>query len=135
MKPFVLDSHMVTLRGVFYPTGHIVAMLPDRGAAETAAQAVERQGISGHEMSLLPPEAILGPIARTIGSGDMPFPSPGTEAETVRKLVQHASQGEWGLMVHAPKREACERVIQALRGQPVTFAERYRHLVIEDLET
>ena len=43
-----------------------------------AAQAVERQGISGHEMSLLPPEAILGPIARTIGSGDMPFPSPGT---------------------------------------------------------
>ncbi len=135
MKPFTLDSHLITLRGVFYPTGHIVAMVPGRPAAEGAAQAIVRAGIPASEITLLTPEDLLGPIAQTIGSADQPFPSPGTEAETVRKLVQHASQGEWGLMVHAPKKEACERVLQALRGQPVTFAERYRHLVIEDLET
>ncbi len=135
MKPFELDSHMLTLRGVFYPTGHVLAMLPDRQQAEQAAQAVIKEGISGEEISLLSPETILGPIARTVGSTDIPFPSPGTEGETVRKLAQHASQGEWGLLVHAPKTQALERVMHALKGLPVTLAERYRQLVIEDLET
>lgn len=135
MKSFELDSHMLTIRGVFYPTGHILAMLPDREQAERAAQAVAHEGISGDDISLLAPDVILGPIARTVGSADTPLPSPGTEAETVRQLVRHAAQGEWGVLVHSPKTEACDRVMKALKGLPVTMAERYRQLVIEDLET
>jgi hypothetical protein len=135
MKPFELDSHMLTLRGVFYPTGHVLAMLPGRQQAEQAAQAVMKEGIPGDEISLLSPDTILGPIARTVGSTDIPFPSPGTEGETVRNLARHASQGEWGVLVHAPKSAAYECVMKGLKGQPVTLAERYRQLVIEDLET
>jgi len=135
MKPFELDSHMLTLRGVFYPTGHILAMLPDQPQAERAAQAIVKEGISGDAVSLLSPDIILGPIARTVGSGDMPFPSPGSEGATVHQLTQHAAQGEWGVLIHAPKTPACACVLKALKGLPVTMAERYRPLVIEDLET
>ena len=134
MKHFQMDSHMVTLRGVFYPTGHIVAMLPGQGEAEDTAHAITAAGISGDEVSLLPPDTILGPIAQTVGSTDMPLPSPGTEAQVVRELARHASQGEWGVMVHVPKKPECERVMAVLRDHPVTFAERYRSLVIEDIE-
>lgn len=135
MKPFELDSHMLTLRGVFYPTGYILAMLPDQPQAERAAQAIVKEGLSGDAISLLSPDTILGPIARTVGSTDMPFPSPGSEAATVRQLAEHASRGEWGVLVHAPKTPACECVMKALKGLPVTLAERYRQLVIEDLES
>ncbi len=134
MKPFELDSHMVTLRGVFYPTGHVVLMFPSHDAAHEAAAAITRAGISGDEISLLSPDTLLGPIAQTVGASDMPFPSPGGEAAIVRQLAQHASRGEWGLMVHAPKSHQCEAVLSAVKGMPVTFAERYRHLVIEDLQ-
>jgi len=133
MKPFHLDSHMVTLRGVFYPTGHIVLMLPDRTVADQAAQALISAGIASDELSMISPETFLGPIARTIGSGDMPLPSPGTEGQTVRHLVELASQGHWGLMVHAPRTSDSDRVMRAVKELPVAFAERYRHLVIEDL--
>ncbi len=133
MKPFHLDSHMVTLRGVFYPTGHIVLMLPGREHADRAAQALTDAGIPADELSMLSPEIFLGPIARTIGSGDMPLPSPGTEGETVRHLVELASEGHWGLLVPAPRNSDSERVMKAVKELPVAFAERYRHLVIEDL--
>ena len=43
MKPFELDSHMLTLRGVFYPTGHVLAMLPGRQQAEQAAALKAKQ--------------------------------------------------------------------------------------------
>lgn len=133
MKPFHLDSHMVTMRGVFYPTGHIVLMLPGREHADEAAQALIEAGLPGDELSMLSPETLLGPIAHTIGSADMPLPSPGTEGETVRHLVELASEGHWGLLVHAPRTSDAERVMKAVKGVPVAFAERYRHLVIEDL--
>lgn len=135
MKTFHLDAHMLTMRGVFYPTGHVVLMLPGQDEARQAAAAITHAGIPGEEISLLTPDTLLGPIAQTIGSTDIPFPSPGSEASVVRQLAQHAAKGEWGLLVHAPKTQQCECVLQAVKGMPVTFAERYRHLVIEDLET
>ena len=134
MKPFQLDSHMVTLRGVFYPTGHVVMMLTDRAAAESAVEAIRKAGIADQEISLLSPETVLGPIARTIGAGDMPLPSPGFEGEMVRHLVERASQGEWGVLVHVPHTHDSDRVMRAVHDLPVSMAERYRQLVIEDLD-
>jgi hypothetical protein len=37
-------------------------------------------------------------------------------------------------MVHAPKAEASDRVLELLRGSGITFGQKYRHLVIEDVE-
>ena len=133
MKPFQLDGHMVTMRGVFYPTGHVLLMLPGREQAEQAARLVTQAGVAGEAMSLLPPETVLGPIRQTVVLADDPFPSAGSEAEMVRQMARLADQGHWGLLVHAPRTPDADKVMRAVRELPVAMAERYRHLVIEDL--
>jgi len=133
MKPFTLEPSMVTMRGVFYPTGHMFIMFPSEKDARDAERKLERAGCSGESISLLTPEDIQQKIARTIGSADMPLPSAGTEAETVRRFARLASQGHYALMIHAPSAEETEHVMSILKDVPISFAQKYRHLVIEDL--
>ena len=133
MKTFELSRDMLGMTGQFYPTGHIVMMLPDANAAQAAARALVDAGIAEDDISLITPEAMMSQIVRTVGSSDMPLPSAGTEADTVRRYAQYASQGHYGLLVKAPDNEDSERVMAALRGHPVTHAQKYRMLVIEDL--
>jgi hypothetical protein len=133
MKTFELSRDMLGMTGQFYPTGHIVMMLPDANAAQAAARALVDAGIAEDDISLITPEVMMSQIVRTVGSSDMPLPSAGTEADTVRRYAQYASQGHYGLMVKAPDNEDSERVMAALRGHPVSHAQKYRMLVIEDL--
>ena len=46
---------------------------------------------------------------------------------------QLASQGHHALMVHAPKAEQSEHVMDLLQSHPISYAQKYRRLVIEDL--
>lgn len=133
MKNFELGKDMLGMTGQFYPTGHIVMMLPDAGAAQAAGRALVDAGIAEDDISLISPEVMMSQIVRTVGSSDMPLPSAGTEADTVRRFAQYASQGNYGLLVKAPDNEDSERVMAALRGHPVLHAQKYRMLVIEDL--
>ena len=132
MKPFAMESGMLTLRGVFYPTGHLFLMFPGEHEAREAERALERSGHSGEHISLLTPAEILEKITGTAGAED-PLPSPGTEAQTVRRYTQLARQGHHGLLIHAPSHAETEHIMQVLRAHPVSYGQKYRHLVIEDL--
>lgn len=134
MKAFHLEPNMVTMRGVFYPTGHMFLMFPTEQDARTAEKLLERDG-RGEAVSLLSPEVIRSEIARTAGGTDAPLPSAGTEAETVRHFAQLAEQGHWALMVHAPTATETEHVMDVLKDAKISYGQKYRHLVIEDLVT
>ena len=82
MKPFVLESNMLTMGGVFYPTGYMFLMFPNKADAEAAAQALMDDGYTGESISLITPEVIHEKIARTVGTSDIPLPSAGTEGDT-----------------------------------------------------
>lgn len=133
MKHFELEPSMLTIRGVFYPTGYMVLMLPGEQEARAAGGRLEEGGVSGEQVALLAPDVIQEKIARTVGTADIPLPSAGTEADTVRRFAELASQGHWGLMVHAPHAQDSDRVMELLAGCPISYAQKYRHLVIEDL--
>jgi thiamine pyrophosphokinase len=134
MKAFELEPHMLTLRGVFYPTGHMFIMFPTEKDARDAEHALEEaNGHSGDSISLLTPRDIQEKIARTIGHADLPLPSAGTEADTVRHFTELASKGHYALMIHAPTAEETERIMDVLKAFPISYAQKYRHLVIEDL--
>jgi len=133
MQQFKLSRDMISMTGQFYPTGHILMMLPDAAAAEAAGRALMDAGISAADISLITPEAMLRDIVRTVGSSDMPLPSVGTEADTVRRFSHYAAQGNHALLVRAPDDAESDRVMEALKGHPVLHAQRYRKLVIEDL--
>ncbi|MEO7548136.1 MAG: RNA-binding protein [Ramlibacter sp.] len=133
MKPFTLDSSMTTMSGVFYPTGHIFVMFPTRADAEQAGAALVAAGVEGNELSLITPEVIQEKIAATVGNADAELPSAGTEGDTVRRFAELASQGHHALLVHAPKAKDSEHAMEAIKNFPVSYAQKYRQLVIEDL--
>jgi hypothetical protein len=133
MKPFHLEPNMLTMRGVFYPTGHMVLMFPTEQDARDAERLLEDDGYSGEAVSLLTPTLIQQELARTIGSTDMPMPSAGTEADTVRRIVELASQGHHGLMIHAPTAAESDHIMNVLKHAKISYGQKYRHLVIEDL--
>lgn len=134
MKPFALEPGMLTLRGVFYPTGHLFLMFPTEQDARQAERALETNGHSGEHICLLTPTEILEKIGRTAGSDD-PLPSPGTEVDTVRHFTRLAREGHHALLIHAPSHDETEHIMQVLRDHPVSYGQKYRHLVIEDLVT
>ena len=132
MKPFELESSMLTMRGVFYPTGYMFLMFDSEDGARAAEQALEDGGISGDEISLLSPNEIQEKVVRTVGDSQA-MPSAGTESDTVRQIAQLAGQGHHAVLVHAPDAKDSEKVMELLKDSKLTFGQKYRHLVIEDL--
>jgi hypothetical protein len=132
MKPFHLDPGMKTMRGVFYPTGWLVLMFAGEQQARDAAKLLSDNGVDA-DVQLVTPEDFRRDIVGATGDDDM-LPSAGTEGDTVRKFAGFARDGHYGLMVHAPKGEDSERVLELLRGSGIVYGQKYRHLVIEDVE-
>lgn len=133
MKTFELTPKMVTMGGVFYPTGFAVLLFPEAGQAQQAADALEAGGFASDAVMLLPPETILRDIGKVDGDkGGMP--SVGTEGHTVDKYVALARQGHHGVMVHAPSDDDTQRVLAAVSALPFTYGQKYHMLAMEDLE-
>lgn len=134
MKHFQLEPGMLTMRGVFYPTGHLFLMFPTEAAAREAERALEAGGHSGEHISLLTP-ADIEKLGAEPGGAQSPLPSPGTELETVRRFAELGRQGHHALLIHAPSHDETEHIMETLKGHPVSYGQKYRHLAIEDLVT
>lgn len=133
MKTFELTPKMVTMGGVFYPTGYAVLLFPEAGQARQAADALEAGGFASDAVMLLPPDTILRDIGKVDGDkGGMP--SVGTEGHTVNKYIALARQGHHGVMVHAPDDEDTGHLLSSLRQLPFTYGQKYHMLAMEDLE-
>lgn len=133
MNHFELNSDMTTMSGVFYPTGHMVLMFPSEQDAQAAERKLEEDGVMAEKITRLPPSIVQEQIARTVGSADIPLPSAGTEADTVRRFAELASEGHYGLMINAPDGDETAHLMEVLKGCPMSYAQKYRMLVIEDL--
>jgi len=145
MKDFELTPKMLTLGGVFYPTGYAFILFPDLEDAKRVARELELElevelevevevEVDSDGMMLLTPEAILTQIGKADDRSDVALPSVGTEGATVRKYVDLALEGHYALMIPTPSQEATERIMAVVRQVPFSYAQRYHMLVIEDLE-
>ena len=132
MKPFELESSMLTMSGVFYPKGYMFLMFASEQDARAAGQSLEYGGIAGDEISLLTPGDIQEKVVRTVGDSQA-MPSAGTESDTVRQFAELASKGHYALLVHAPDAKDSDQVMELLKNSKLTFGQKYRQLVIEDL--
>lgn len=132
MKPFHLESSMKTLGGVFYPTGYMVLMFPGEQQARAAARLLTDNGVAEDAISLITPEDFRREILDTTGD-DAILPSAGTEGDTVRRFAELAGQGHHALMVRAKSGADSDRVTELLKGSEISYGQKYRHLVIEDV--
>jgi hypothetical protein len=132
MQAFRLEPGMKTVRGTFYPTGWMVLMFPGEQDAREAARRLADAGVLEEKIMLVTPQDFRRDIAGAAGD-DGVLPSAGSEGDTVRKMCELAGQGHHGLLVHAPAHEDSDRVMEALRGAPISLGQKYRTLVIEDV--
>ena len=133
MKPFSLDSRMLTMRGVFYPTGYLFVMFPTLQDAEKLDHDLQESGYRDHDVMLIEPGTILGEIGKTVRHDGGLFPSLGTEAATVHEYEERAMRGNCAVLVHAPSAKDTELVMDVVHTLPFTCAQKYRPLVIEDM--
>lgn len=134
MKHFNLSTKMTTMRGVFYPTGHMVLMFPTEQDALHAARLLRNDGLSEDDLCLGTPEEFEREIrSATDEGGDLLLPSIGTEAETAQHFRQLAHAGHYALIVHANAKVTSDHVLDLLKDTHVSYGQRYRYLVIEDL--
>ena len=132
MRQFTLAPDMTTMRGTFYPTGWTVLMFPGEQDAHQAAQLLARSGFDADAMMFLTPADIREHLAGAVGD-DKIAPSAGTEGDTTRNFVELGARGHHGLMVHTPHQEDADRVAELLKDAPISYGQRYRKLVIEDV--
>ncbi|MGZ5888268.1 MAG: RNA-binding protein [Ramlibacter sp.] len=134
MNHFSLSSGMTTMRGVFYPRGHIVLMFPTEQDALLAAKLLHDDGLSEDDMSIATPEEFDGHMKGLCQEhSDLSLPSVGTETETARHLRQLARSGHYALIVHASAKLTSQHVVDLLKDTHCSYGQRYRFLVIEDL--
>jgi hypothetical protein len=134
MKPFSLAAGMTNIRGVFYPTGHVVLMFPTEEDARHACELLRKDGISEDDLCLASPEEFERQIiGATDEDDDMVLPSVGTESDTAKHFRELAHQGHHALIVHASARLSSDHVLEVLKDTHISYGQRYRFLVIEDL--
>ena len=134
MKDFALASRMLTMRGEFYPTGFLFVMFPTLDDASKVERALLARNIGGDDVMLLTSKVILEQIVPTATYHGDTVPSVGTESATVMKYRTLALVGHCALMIRAGSTEHSEQVMEVVRTVGFSIAEKYRFLVIEDLE-
>lgn len=134
MKPFSVGRGMLNMRGVFYPTGHIVLMFPNEEDARHACELLRKDGVLEDDLCLAKPEEFERQIiGSTDEDDDMLLPSIGTESDTARHFRELAHSGHHALIIHASAKLTSDHVLELLQDTHITYGQRYRFLVIEDL--
>jgi hypothetical protein len=134
MKTFSIDAGMTNLRGVFYPTGHMVLMFPTERDARRACELLRHDGVCDDDLCLARPVEFERQLDDAIDEyEDVQLPSMGTEVETARRFRHLAHQGHHALILHASAAMLSAHVLDLLHDLPISFGQRYRFLVIEDL--
>jgi hypothetical protein len=134
MKAFSMATGMTNMRGVFYPTGYMVLMLPTKEDARHAAELLLRDGVSEEDLCLVGPAEFAEQISTAIDEwDDVLLPTVGTELETARHFRALALRGEHALIIHASAKLTSDHVLELLKDCPISYGQRYRYLVIEDL--
>lgn len=134
MKDFALASRMLSLRGEFYPTGFVFVMLPSLDDAKKVEQDLLAHDFNDDDIMLLKPDVILEKIVPTAAHHGDSMPSVGADSAMVLKYRALALEGHSAMMIRAPSADTTETVMKAVRAVPYSIAEKYRFLVIEDLE-
>ncbi|MCY7370550.1 MAG: RNA-binding protein [Polaromonas sp.] len=130
MKPFELTKKMLTIGGVFYPTGHAFIMLPTEAEGQQVAGEL---GAAADQAMLLDPKTVLRDIGKVDGDDDSAMPDVGTESATVMKYIALARQGHHALMIPVDGDEEKERLMVAVRKTGCSYAQLYHMLAMEDL--
>jgi tRNA A58 N-methylase Trm61 len=131
IKRMTKDDRAETF-GVFSPVGHVVVALPDDASAKAAAQALRDAGFEDDDILEYTAQEESQQMAQRLDgiTGTAEF---GHEVVLMRKYKELAERGCGWLVVYAPEKERCEKVVEVARQHGALLAEKYHRMVVEDL--
>jgi len=132
MKPLVVTSAMTNMNGVFYPTGHVLALFKDQAAVQEMAAALE----AGHHhgsAAYADPECIRREITKTLEGTESILPSSGADNDLVRRIDDLAQRGCHGVLIELSDKDNIEAVQSTVQAHGAQAAFYYRTFIIEEL--
>jgi len=131
IKRLTKEDHPLSF-GVFSPVGHVVVAFADQQAADAAARALHDAGFENEDVLQYSAAEESEEMSRMLDgiSGAAGF---GHEVCLMRQYKALADEGCCWLVVYAPDKAHCERVVAIAREHGAKLAEKYGRLVIEDL--
>jgi hypothetical protein len=118
--------------GVFKPVGHVIVALPSDKDARGAYRALLSAGFDAKDVVFYTPEDMVRQADIDIDQAGV-LAGIGQELNLVRAHRDLALQGHSFVVVRAPKDEDAERVASIARQFNAARAQKYGHLVIEEL--
>lgn len=118
--------------GLFYPTGYIVAGLPDGEQAESLCELFRSSGYDDDECMVVPAERMARACAENVAAQNL-IAALGASGQVRQRQLQLAREGCHFLMVDATSEAEKQRVLRVLSRVPVRYAVHYHRFVIEDL--
>lgn len=118
--------------GVFSPVGHVVVAFENDAAAEAARRDLLEAGFEDEDILQYGSHEESGQMGHMLDgvSGAAGF---GHEVCLMRQYKALAEEGCGWLLVYAPEKARCEKVVEVARRHGARLAEKYGRLVIEDL--
>ena len=118
--------------GAFKPVGHVVVAMPDDEHAAQAVRALRDSGFDAQDILEYTAAEEDGEMDRML-QHTSDFAGFGYEVTLMRRYQKLARDGASWLIVYAPDDARTSRVALAVRPDGALLAEKYNHLVIEDL--
>lgn len=118
--------------GVFKPVGHVIVAIPGAEDARAARAALLASGFDAPDVVFYTPEEMVRQADIDIEQAGV-LAGIGQELNLVKAHRELAAQGSSFIVVKAPKDEDAQRVAELARRFGASRAQRYGHLMIEEL--
>ena len=118
--------------GDFKPVGHVIAAFPTEADMRAAMTVLLRRGFAAADVVVYSPEQMKRQADIDIEQAGV-LAGIGQELNLVKSHRELAEQGNSFLVVHAPKEAQARGVADIARRFHATRAQRYGHMMIEEL--
>ena len=131
-------SPLATLWGVYYPTGYVVAILPDDDAAREAGEALAAEGFAPAHVQAHSGQEVVARheqfqqdrnLAQRLMSS-----IPSHEREALDEYIEEAREGSAFVTVHAPAEDQVRRAHKVLADLGAYGMRHYDRTTLHDLD-
>jgi hypothetical protein len=125
-------NHIPESFGVFKPVGHTVIAYRGSAALDAGLAALREQGFAPEALVRYTPDEMVSQADAEIAVAGA-LASMGQDLNLVKAQRELALTGCSFVVVHAPGSDEMARVDAALEASPAVAAQRYGHLIVEEL--
>ncbi len=127
-----------TLWGVYYPTGYVVAILPDDDTARQASEALTAAGFAADDVRVHPGQEVVGRHEQFLKDRSLAqrvlAAIHSDEREALDEYIEEAREGSAFVTVHAPREDRVRQAHAVLADQGAYGMRHYDRTALHELD-